>query len=644
MTYQSYIARIRKQIPASALRELTDFDDDIEQASAFEIDNENGIQRANTWIQELQEQLSRITVHGAAANALERVINILIPCGWLYHAEASEALFSPSKGGEGITYQTVELRDADLEYVKISEGRGNRLEWNVSQLPITNNLPLFVASVPAWELDLTCKVPSLETKITHRETSRRVMNADRQQDRWQRAINIDNRQAIAAFFDRNNSFFANPVIIHIQTSNHVTLSADRNTLAVELNFFNADGISTFEGKDQRPFVIIDGQHRVRGSANSIHNSGNLIPVIIMSDDMSAHTGGRIFSEINTLSTPLSDKHRLFLAHRFAVKSPNLSYTFGTPGPNDDPGLFQRDRANRLSYETAARLLRESEFWERRIKILDQNVGHGQVLSIEKWLEYSFSWFTDYPYTSHNQLDEDQRFSEIVAYFEAWGDIIDIDAWHSANIDSLLFKSKTQARVLLRRFPQVYEICKRIFPDVEILNKDHFSRVLSPLTHIPFDNVELLEKYREGFTPEVNWQLLDVWIEDAIDNQVQYTSEEILDENLRGLSGRGIISMPLQNYEYEIPPEGLNPSVDGNTRYLAISRPPNALHKCKIEFWHDGEELASAGASWKTRVIRDDERIPIRNRGVVLSTLRDLKMRVKWQTIRGWAQHDFVIKE
>ena len=82
-------------------------------------------------------------------------------------------------------------------------------------------------------------------------------------------------------------------------------------------------------EDQRPFTIIDGQHRVRGAANSVDSYNQRILVVLLPSSISENVAGRLFAEINTLSRPLNDKHRMFLAHRFKVFSPEPKFTFGS---------------------------------------------------------------------------------------------------------------------------------------------------------------------------------------------------------------------------------------------------------------------------------------------------------------------------
>lgn len=649
--FLDYIERIFSGIPESAKEAMESFDDWEEEFNShvrgYDVETEEGLEFANRWIRYTQEELSKIVdgLKGKAKPIVERTISQLVENGWKYFIIEGEVSTSHSKGAGGVRFNSISYKSTNQDFAQIEAGENTTLTWPLSKIQLSERSPLFVTSVPAWELDLVSSVPALESKLSHMETYRRIKDAEVEGGKWQRAINVDNRQAIAEFFDRSTSFFTNPVILHCKNSDSLRFNGERTMLNISLDFFNEHKTSMNDnGLDTRPFVIIDGQHRVRGASNSLANSQNLVPVIILSDEFSGNVTGRIFSEINTLSQPLKDKHRMFLSHRFKVKSPQLKFTFGVPGPDDDEANFQRDRGNRLAYELASRMSVFSEFWEHRIKILDQNLYNGQVIEIEKWVEYSHVWFTDYPYTTHNPLDTSQKFKEIESYFDAWGDVIGWETWHQSGLNQCLFKSKTQARVMLMRFPQVYQIAKTLYPGEGVLSKTHFREVLKPLENIPFTNETILDVYNNSFTPEVSWQLLDTWVSDAISGQISHNEADILGEIHRGIPGMGIISMPVASdeLEYTLPDNGLNPS-DGTTRYLEVKRPINASAKCKIEFWSGAEQLETRGASWKSRVISGNETIPIRCKGAVADTESDLDIVIKWQTIRGWTELRLQIK-
>ena len=154
--------------------------------------------------------------------------------------------------------------------------------------------------------------------------------------------------------------------------------------------------------------------------------------------------------------------------------------------------------------------------------------------------------------THHSLDKNSQFEEVQNYFDAWGDVIGWGNWENSGLNSCLFKSKTQARVLLRRFPQIYEIAKQQFPEQDKLQEVHFRKVLRPLENIPFTHEDILKHYNHADRPEVAWQILDIWVKDAIANQAVYSIQDILSENERSVPGKGIISMPAASENLEQP--------------------------------------------------------------------------------------------
>tara|TARA_B110000444_G_C18762013_1_gene558032 strand:+ start:144 stop:1031 length:888 start_codon:yes stop_codon:yes gene_type:complete len=285
---------------------------------------------------------------------------------------------------------------------------------------------------------------------------------------------------------------------------------------------------------------------------------------------------------------------------------------------------------------AARLVSgtKSQFWHERIKFLKENVKQQQVIDIEKYVEYTFNWFLEYPYAINNSRDlsDDDIFTEINNYFSAWSHILG-EAWDS-KVDECLFKSKTQSRVLLKRFKQVHEKATKIHGD-GIISEEIFRKVLSPIENIPFSHDKIIEAYSTGL-PEENWKHLDAWVKDAIDFGKVHTREEILDTNIRGEPGAGILSQPIdsESWHQTFPDgdKGLDPS-DGETRYLTVKRPKNCGYTCRPEIWHNGGKL-NTNITVKAKMVEDEENIPIRNSYPLPDLDENVKLRIVWSTISG----------
>ena len=147
-------------------------------------------------------------------------------------------------------------------------------------------------------------------------------DSSRKKNNWQRQLNKANKDSISAFFDNEETFFANPVILHLPNNQYVDIETNEETsnskISIDLSFANNLYLmnpTSFNQRfeDQRPFTIIDGQHRVRGAANSVDSYNQRILVVLLPSSISENVAGRLFAEINTLSRPLNDKHRMFLS-------------------------------------------------------------------------------------------------------------------------------------------------------------------------------------------------------------------------------------------------------------------------------------------------------------------------------------------
>ena len=633
--------------------EISDQVDDLEGlVLAWEERKEFDEDLTNQVLSELRESLNQTTFKGKAIKTRDTIASmIVVPSGWKYWVPANEDyLFTDisfEKGNEEIQYKSVKVSDSiplyeDIEGVELITGSGKKLKWDMFRVQLDNNPSIYFGSIPAWQLDLCGTVPALEKKLTHREVAKRVKDPKRRKNNWQRQLNQSNKNSISAFFDNEATFFANPVILHLPDSKFVNIDTEESSseakVSIDLEFANnnlAGKRYSFNGafEDQRPFTIIDGQHRIRGAANSRDSYNQRILVVLLPPSMSEDVSGRLFAEINTLSRPLNDKHRMFLAHRFKVSSPDPKFTFG---PWDADNLnTHRDRANRVAYEMAARMLHlsSSGFWNERIKFLNENVKQQQVIDIEKYVEYTFDWFLDYPYTVNNirEYDDEEIFEEIDNYFCAWQRIIG-DAWDESRVDACLFKSKTQSRVMLRRFRQVYEKALEIQGE-GIISEEIFYSILAPLKNIPFTHTNILNAFSSGL-PEENWKHLDAWVQDAISEGTVHSREEILDTEIRGVPGAGILSGPIKSDTWHVvihgDSNGLDPS-DGETRYLVVRRPPNCGYTCKPEIWHNNGKL-STNITVKAKKVEEEENIPIRNRYPLPELDGDVKLRIVWSTI------------
>ncbi len=525
-------------------------------------------------------------------------------------------------------------QDGDLEFVKISKQGRMSLNWKLSSVDLDGQPTIFIGSVPAWQLELVCSVPSLEERITRDEAARRILEKDRSKHRWQRKIVKKNRESIALFFDEFETFFANPVILHDPQSEFIQYKrneAGETNVAISLSFLRENKSIEMVNdlrSDSRPFTIIDGQHRIRGAALAPNNYDQRLMIVLLPSEIPESVAGKLFAEINTLSQPLKPKHNIFLAHRFEVSSPDPKFTFAPFDPDNSRTL--RDRANKMSYEFAAKLSKSDEcpLLRKKIRFLDQNPT--TLFDVEKWLEYTYGWFQNYPYTEVSPLDDDQITQELCNYFQAWYELIGESNWDGNS--PCLFRTATQFRVILRRFEQIH--LKARDRSDEVIPKSRFKDVLCPLENIPFTNNDVFDHYNDS--GEVPWKLLDAWVNDALNQRSIASEQDILDEDQRGVAGAGIISMPPlpETHQLDLPPDGIYPTRSGKSgqKEITAHRPTNCGYTCEVRVGL-GEELFH-GVSVKSKQIQSYETIPIKRTSDIENISSGLYIELVWETIRG----------
>ena len=172
MSYSSYIDRVLESIPESAKQHIDEewFDEIEGLVRDFDIETDRGVERANNWILHAQNMLSSVVehLHGKASTKLTKGIQILVPNGWMYHYHSGDFFESPTKGDSEISFTTASFKKSNAEYAIIKNGNGATLNWTVNKIPLSERSPLFISSVPAWQIDLVSCVPSLEDRISLR--------------------------------------------------------------------------------------------------------------------------------------------------------------------------------------------------------------------------------------------------------------------------------------------------------------------------------------------------------------------------------------------------------------------------------------------------------------------------------------------
>ena len=248
--------------------------------------------------------------------------------------------------------------------------------WDLT--PVTQKgITYLTGKATVAELDAVCSVPQLPQELDSEETAVRVLDKQRGTNEWQRRLDPERVLAISNFISQTENIIANAVIVYVPECPAVNVSAD-GRIEIDPSKFLAHHSGNWTdheaGEDQRPLWLIDGQHRVRGLAQSEKGIGIELPIIVFPPSASVGLSAKIFAEINTLQTKLTSLHTLFMQHRFSIPSHVRPRDFRAPWDGGNPDTWE-SRANHLAYECAAYLTshRGGPLFGL-IKLLDQNPG------------------------------------------------------------------------------------------------------------------------------------------------------------------------------------------------------------------------------------------------------------------------------
>jgi len=526
--------------------------------------------------------------------------------------------------------------DDDIFHLK----RGFSKEYITIPLNIMSVSPgadVYSGSAIASTLHLVSKVPSLPKSLDTPETVKRVLDPDRNRDEWQRSLITNRVKHIDSFLSRSNNFFVNPIIIHLKKGAKNVRIMSRNGnhhLKIDLNKF-LDEDQILEG-DQRPLDIIDGQHRVRGSARSSKGGVTYLPFILIPETYDTDLAAKLFTEINTTSKELDKDHQLYLAYRYSLAHHKLDLTMSS---YDQESRNYHDRANRMAYEIAGRLSAKEQSLENQIKFLQSNSGSNSV-DIVQWQNYVKKWFmTGQPYGPESEIDGvEDIFNEVNNYFTAWRNILQ-DDWVSINEPGwrgrTIFQRKTCFRVLLTRFSQVLRRAKIMLPDEPIIPIAVFEDVLSPLIHLPSSNPKIIDAYSR--TGEFYWKCLDAWVYDAIENGISYNENEIMSSEIEGKPGRGILSGVISPSQWIVEDDESGNWPSNKTRYITVKRPSNCYMSLKISVLSGTTELRDVSRATITWDPTHHCRVPIRF-DTIPDNLNHISVRLTWRNAIGGQEH------
>jgi hypothetical protein len=183
--------------------------------------------------------------------------------------------------------------------------------------------PVFVGFSTAGELSTVCSVPAFEAATQQDAIARSILNKPVRE--WQRPPDLARIDAIKTVFNSSGELMPNPVLLIRNPDAPVDIGLSDVT-----HNGKPDGLRTgiyqivvapVSGAAS-PLWILDGQHRIRGLAQS-NQADSPLPVVILLDQgqdaYSGHQAAKIFAQVTTEAAPLRELHRKWLTYAFEMK-------------------------------------------------------------------------------------------------------------------------------------------------------------------------------------------------------------------------------------------------------------------------------------------------------------------------------------
>ena len=406
------------------------------------------------------------------------------------------------------------------------------VEWGLRSFEQTG-VNYYVGAASFAEIDAVSRVPSYPNSISDEEWAERALDPEPDDDQFQRPLDLGRMQDIQAFVRPIANRILNSVILFVtpeslEGEDAPVMLVDEGDgaarLTVDVGKFaqrHDDGVRRSWGqkkphRDLRPIMLIDGQHRTRGGAISPEGKDKRVPIVILPSEIGLAEVARIFTEINTGSEELQKLLQLHLRHRFALASAKADKDFSHWQSIDEGRRRQRCRANRMSYELAARCCSDEEgAVHRRIRMMDVGSGGTNVATnAQEFVGITHKWFMPSGPFGTEATDLDFAHRVVSDYLRAWQIVADHEAdgmdswpdpetnrWHpqpqrgtSGKPKSPYITMQIPFKAVLMTFPLAYELAiVRRFEDRATLALDDFVEVLRPLQALDWSQIEKIKK-------------------------------------------------------------------------------------------------------------------------------------------------------
>ena len=469
------------------------------------------------------------------------------------------------------------------------------VHWDLTPIR-QKSVAFLIGKGKVCEIDAVSSVPQLPEEIDSNEAGLRVLDARRGDQEWQRRIEALRVLAIRNFISDRANIIANSVILYAPETRAFSRDPE-GRVKIDFSKFlvrEKERWTDHRGKrDLRPLWLIDGQHRIRGLAQSTEGIDLEVPLILFPPEFSLAQSAKIFAEINTLQKKLTPLHTLFMQHRFGIPSPITKRDFRRPWVPGDAATWN-SRANHLSYACAAYLASSDDGpLFNRIRILDQNEKRYPIIQASQWVDFSRFWFLEGGiYGPDRPETQNVICAEVENYFSAFERICNHDGWgdgrprwsHTGK-DKGLLQRQGPSQALLRLYPTVWRVAREGHKETPIPEQRFFS-ALKPLTWVDWVHPDLLSTFLRG--GERGRSAIRVWMETAVRHGKTYPLDEVMSDEIHSEPGRGILASPGLG-TLEIVSETRWPAPD-RPILLRASQPVNTLPGSSWQVFDSSEQV------------------------------------------------------
>jgi hypothetical protein len=185
-----------------------------------------------------------------------------------------------------------------------------------------SHFPIFVGFSTAGEFADVAEAPAFTKHTTHSDICTNILTPPVKD--WQRPLSDPRISQIASVYSQPGELMPNPVLLCENTTlgHRLIVTRQQTNSGVPTEVWEVE-IDAPAGIPGRPLWILDGQHRIRGLAASAQSASPLPVVLLLNQGQTSYSGpalAKIFAQVTTEATPLTDLHQEWLTFAFKLKA------------------------------------------------------------------------------------------------------------------------------------------------------------------------------------------------------------------------------------------------------------------------------------------------------------------------------------